>query len=390
MAREDGSTRRSGRTLRARARLDGAFYAESAECADGKPGDIVRVEPMVAHVVPGVRMRANAWRILYRTTSATGVPTIASGTVLVPKSSSSGPRPLIGYAIGSQGMAVRCAPSHQLAIGTEYEALLIAAVLRKGWAVALTDYPGLGTGGGHPYVVGRALGPAVLDSMRAARNLTAAGLGSDGPAALFGYSEGGTAAGWAAQLQPSYAPDVPLVGASIGGACADLEFASDFLTGGRFAWLQGYGAIGLDAAYPELQLDRYLNERGRRMAAALADSNLIPQIVRRLPRKYVRDNYVVRNPLDEPDWSARILENKLGGIAPAAPILLTHGRWDQAVGYAQAPRLHEDWRSLGVDVEFRGFRGLEHLGGGLAHMFTALPWLARHIAAGVGSRRAAA
>jgi hypothetical protein len=37
-----------------------------------------------------------------------------------------------------------------------------------------------------------------------------AGLPAHGPVALVGYAEGGGAAGWAAQLQTTYAPDVPL------------------------------------------------------------------------------------------------------------------------------------------------------------------------------------
>ena len=88
----------------------------------------------------------------------------------------------------------------------------MALALARGWAVAITDYQGLGTPGDHTYMVGRALGPNVLDAMRAARKLSPAELPVDGPAAIMGYSEGGAAAAWAAQLQPVYAPDVRLGG----------------------------------------------------------------------------------------------------------------------------------------------------------------------------------
>jgi len=60
-------------------------------------------------------------------------------------------------------------------------------------------------------MVGRALGPNVLDVMRAARSLSPEELPPEGPAAIIGYSEGGAAAAWAGQLQPTYAPDVPLL-----------------------------------------------------------------------------------------------------------------------------------------------------------------------------------
>lgn len=366
-------------SLREFARNHERFYG-TLPASDGDAGQLVSAEPMRVKILPGIPLRARAWRVLYRSTTATGAPTVVSGAILVPRKPYRGDRPLIGYALGTQGLAPRCAPSLQMAAGLEYETPIIAMMLRRGWAVAFTDYPGLGVTGGHTYVVGRALGPAVLDAMRAARALPDAGLPAHGPAAVFGYSEGGAAAGWAAQLQPSYAPDVPLVAAAIGGAPADLEYSMDFLAGGRFAWLHAYGAAGLDVAYPELQLDRYLNDRGRRMREHLTDSHIIPQILRRLPYKFERARYLVEDPLTAPDWLVRVRENRLGAIAPAAPVLLTHGTRDQACGYQQAPRLRDDWTRLGVDVTFRRYRGLEHLTAAAAHLCSALPWLAGHFA----------
>lgn len=67
-------------------------------------------------------------------------------------------------------------------------------------------------------MVGPANGRAVLDIMRPARTLPELGLDPCGVAGVYGYSEGGNAAGWAAQLQPGYAPDVALAGVAVGGA----------------------------------------------------------------------------------------------------------------------------------------------------------------------------
>jgi hypothetical protein len=49
------------------------------------PGELIRYEPMHAYLVPGVRLRARAWRILYRSTGAVGEPTAVSGTLLLPE-----------------------------------------------------------------------------------------------------------------------------------------------------------------------------------------------------------------------------------------------------------------------------------------------------------------
>jgi pimeloyl-ACP methyl ester carboxylesterase len=85
-------------------------------------------------------------------------------------------------------------------------------VLARGYAIAVTDYQGLGTPGDHAYMVGRVLGMNVLDAMRCARALEPHELPGDGSAGVIGYSEGGAAAAWAAQLQPEYAPEVALAG----------------------------------------------------------------------------------------------------------------------------------------------------------------------------------
>src|SRR5437588_2936503 len=113
---------------------------------------------------------------------------------------------------------------------------MIAMVLARGWALAITDYEGLGTPGDHTYMVGRALGPNVLDAMRAARELEPAELPAQGPAAIVGYSEGGAAAAWAAQLQPRYAPEVPLVAVAAGAAAADVETAGPQVDGTFFSF----------------------------------------------------------------------------------------------------------------------------------------------------------
>lgn len=58
--------------------------------------------------------------------------------------------------------------------------------------VAVTDYPGLGTPGLHPYVVGKTNGRAVLDIMRAARNLPQTGLRADCATGIYGYPRAAT------------------------------------------------------------------------------------------------------------------------------------------------------------------------------------------------------
>jgi pimeloyl-ACP methyl ester carboxylesterase len=352
------------------------FYDPPAPLGDGEPGEVIRAEPMDAYLVPGVRLRAKAWRVLYRSTSALGEPTAVSGTVLVPYGRTRGPRPLIGYGIGTHGIGDCAAPSRLLARGLDWEAGMIAMVLGRGWAVAVTDYEGLGTPGDHTYMVGRALGCNVLDAMRAARALHPAELPVEGPAALVGYSEGGAATAWAAQLQPQYAPEMPLAGVAAGAAAADLEAAGPTLDGSFFSFFIAYGGIGYAAAYPELELDRYLTPKASKGIAALRDSTL-PQAMLTGPRFIRASDLTQPNVLELPDWRRRLRENRLGGIAPDAPVLLHHVRRDQIVSFDQSVCLQEAWERLGVNVRLYVTRGgVDHISGGVAGLPVALSWVA--------------
>ena len=103
---------------------------------------------------------------------------------------------------------------------------------------------------------------AVLDSVRGTLVSPEAQLdGAATKVAMMGYSGGAIATGWAAQLQPDYAPEINLVGVASGGTPADLEAAESSMDG----TLDGGGlfvgaAIGVTREYPELP--SLLNAKG--------------------------------------------------------------------------------------------------------------------------------
>lgn len=350
--------------------------------ADQAPGTVLSATPMTAQLLPLLPIQAKAWKITYSSTTVTGEPTVVGGTVLVPKAAwkGAGPRPLLGYAIGTQGLADRCAPSRQLAQGSEYEAILIDLALKQGWAIALTDYPGLGTPGTHPYVVGKALGRAVLDSMRAAKSLAAAGIAPNAPLGVFGYSEGGGAAGWALQLQPTYAPDLPLAGGAAGAAPSDLLGQYDFLNGSPFAFLILYVSIGFDAAYPELNLASYLNDMGRKAVDAYQDTCIIQAVTKGLGMSRQATDYVTVNPLETPAWRARLLENSLGAIAPQTPVMVGGGKQDEVISNESQRALYKQWCQLGVNAHLADIKLGEHILAAPQFAAAAFPFLADRFA----------
>ncbi|MGH3739412.1 MAG: hypothetical protein ACRDT6_27990, partial [Micromonosporaceae bacterium] len=139
------------------------FYTPPDPLPGVPAGTVLRSRPVdvSANLLP---VPVDAWQLLYRSTSATGAPNAVSGTVLVPRVAwSAGARPLVSYAVGTHGLGPECAPSYKLASGTEDESGAFGLALRRGWAVVVTDYEGLGTPGPHTYVAGPALGHAMLD-----------------------------------------------------------------------------------------------------------------------------------------------------------------------------------------------------------------------------------
>jgi pimeloyl-ACP methyl ester carboxylesterase len=331
-----------------------AFYTPPSPLPSGSPGDVIWYRTATSPV-----SGADSWQILYLTTNANGTPTAVSGTVLVPTTaySGSGPRPLVAYAPGTQGWGFSCAPSVEMASNNFDEQFEVNNLLGRGWAVVVTDYPGLGTPGPEEYNVGIPEGYAVLDSLRAALRLSADGLSPGAPTAIMGYSQGGGAGGWAAQLAASYAPDLNLKGVAIGGTPANLQDVANNINGSTwFAFLAGT-AEGFNTAYPSLDLQSELTSEGQTAMAQL-ETMCQAQALITYAGKSIQD-YTVGgiNPMTQPDWETVLNKNNLGGIKPDVPILETHGYLDEIIPYSVEQTLHSQWCADGVADELIGYAG---------------------------------
>ncbi|MFF7731077.1 lipase family protein [Streptomyces sp. NPDC008001] len=342
------------------------------------PGDIVTSAPTSFHPLPGQPTRTRAWHITYRSTTAKGAPDVVSGTVIVPDDGRRGPRPLVTYAVGTVGIADHCAPSAGFPHGTTVEANLIQQLTQRSWAVAVTDYEGLGTPGTHTYTVGRSEGHAVLDAARAALRLPEAGLDRESPVGVMGYSQGGQAAGWAAELRDTYAPELNVKGTAAGGVPADLVRTADFDDGRIGAGLVLMGAVGQDAAFPELALDSYLNARGRSLVARLKEHCVAADVLAGMFKRI--SDVTVRNPLQMPDWQRVLHSSDLGTHAPDRPVRLYHGTLDELIPYAGARQLRSDWCAKGAVVDWKPLPLAEHVTGGIAGSVPAADWLADRFA----------
>ncbi|GIU85142.1 MAG: lipase [Acidimicrobiales bacterium] len=364
------------------------FYTPPDPLPSGSPGDVIRwresdfaVDPVLGVTPPGVR----SYQVLYRSTDSLGQAVAVSGTVLVPGTPwlGLGDRPIVGYAVGTRGLGDSCAPSRTLAEGTDYEGAFVASLLTAGYAVAVTDYEGLGTPGQHTYMVGASQGHAVLDAVRAAQRLEPAGLSPRAPVALVGYSQGGSGAGWAAQLAASYAPELRVRAAAIGGVPADLTRVAEFLDGGPFVGFALMAALGMDAEYPELRLDDFLNDRGRELKREAESVCLVSVdgFSTFLQTAFSRlEDYTVSDPLETPQWKARLAQQKLGAQAPRFPVYQYHGAIDEIIPLDQARALRDSWCRAGASVTFETIPLAEHLLGMVEGFPKALGWLSARLA----------
>jgi dipeptidyl aminopeptidase/acylaminoacyl peptidase len=159
-----------------------------------------------------------AWRVRYWTSDATGRPREVTGMVVAPREASPArARPVLAWTHGTWGVASRCAPSLSKDFWSGTAGL---GAVKHGYVVVAPDYPGLGSAGMHPFLVGEDTARSVIDGVRAARSIPGAGAGSR--YAVWGESQGGHAALWTAQSSRKYAPDLTLVGAAAAAPPTDL------------------------------------------------------------------------------------------------------------------------------------------------------------------------
>ena len=133
------------------------FYRMPPSAEAGAPGTLVRQEP-----IDGAPLGAAAYRVLYRSTGPDDKPILVSGIVIVPQGPPPpGGRPIVAWAHPTSGIVPRCAPSLAIFIFQQIQGL--RSMVERGYVVAATDYPGLGTPGPHPYLVGVSEARAVIE-----------------------------------------------------------------------------------------------------------------------------------------------------------------------------------------------------------------------------------
>jgi len=360
-----------------------AFYTPPSPTPTGSAGELVWYRPATVNL--DVSLPSNkAWTVLYQSSGQHGEGDWVTGTVIVPtaKWTGKGSRPVVTVGIGTQGIAPQCAPSKQLVTGTEYDGSAIIDSLKAGYAVAVTDYQGYTNGAIPTYTAGKAEGQAVLDIVRAARQLPSAGLSESDPTYAWGYSQGGQAVGWAGEIQSSYAANVKLSGIVAGGVPANLlEFGafSGESVGSGFGIMS---AIGLETAYPEVKLGTLTAAGEKAVGEAL--SQCAVQLIETLRDASFKEFTTSHENLEElekkePKFKQALEEQSLDNKPVSAPVYHFHGLEDEFVPVAQDVNLHYDWCSMGVTDDLQLYSG-DHLFTDPLGASAAIKWIEERVA----------
>jgi pimeloyl-ACP methyl ester carboxylesterase len=303
------------------------------------------------------------WVLLYRSTSVRGKAIGVSGFLVLPKGKP--PKrgwPVVSWAHGTTGIADSCAPSRDPdGPYTAYVARQFGAWLKAGYAIASTDYEGLGTPGVHPYLVGRSEGRGVVDIVSASRQI-------DRRLArryvIAGHSQGGHAALFAAALAPKWAPELRLRGVAAYAPASHLELLSlalpTFTTPSGLSGLAALVLRGVSSAYPQIKPSRIASDRALALLprvdkVCLGELNAPSAFGGIAPADLVRPGADLE-PLN------KVLAQQNPNLKIAAPILLAQGLSDTTVLPFTTNQLDTELRARRNKVDYLTYPEVEHVG----------------------------
>jgi alpha-beta hydrolase superfamily lysophospholipase len=361
---------------------DDPFYQPPLGYQHAEPGTVLRSRDVELAFLGLIPQPVRAVQLLYRTMDMNGEPEATATTVIVPAElSPERPCPLLSYQCAIDAMSSRCFPSYALrrkakalgAIG-QLELFLIIAAVAEGWAVSVPDHEGLKGLWGAPYEPGY----RVLDGIRAALGSERLGLSAEAPIGLWGYSGGGLASAWAAEMSAEYAPELDIVGAVLGSPVGDLGNTFRRLNGGFLAGLPALVVAALAHIYPDLDrvIKEHTNEEGRALLEALENMTTVEAVVRMAGKnmgQYLDEP--LENILSTPEVTYVFDNIRLGAAVPTPPVLIVQAVHDYLIDVNDIDVLADAYSAGGARVTYHRDAFNEHM---LLHPLSApmtLRWL---------------
>ncbi|MFB4319138.1 alpha/beta hydrolase family protein [Actinomadura sp. 21ATH] len=339
--------------------------AAPAQAAPGQRGKVLNVQPLTnAAALPSAR--ANHL-VTYVSEGVTGRPIKVTGTVALPRTPAPpGGHPVITWTHGTTGNADLCAPSQDTPDGPAHGYLSITQKyldkwVAKGYAVVQTDYEGLGTPGGHPYMNGTSAANTAIDMVRAARAVDRrVGRGYF----VIGHSQGGHAALFtaAARQRPK---DVDLKGSVALAPGSMTSQTPDYVRTGR----PGAGAAmsflfiilnGAKAADPSLDVDGLLTGEAAAILKAGRTTACNAQLAEM--SRTLAPEKVFKPDADLGPLTAYLRTQEPMGLTLKVPTLVVQGAADTQVSTPATDAVVKDLCSRYKGITYNHYEGADHRG----------------------------
>jgi pimeloyl-ACP methyl ester carboxylesterase len=250
-----------------------------------------------------------------------------------------GGRPIVAWAHPTSGVVPHCAPSLAIFLFEQIQGL--RSFMRDGYVVAATDYPGLGTAGPHPYLVGTSEARAVIDSVRVAGTLPGAGGGKK--FIVWGHSQGGHAALFTGLIAKTYAPELDLLGVAAAAPATDLTTLMNEdidSVGGKnitamtlWSWQRVFGA----------DMDKVVDPRAMpaidRLAEECIEGPFDIRMRQRTEQPLEQYFLTTKHPSDVEPWHTLLAQNSPGNLPSGIPIFLAQGSEDVIIH----PKVTQDY-----------------------------------------------
>lgn len=340
----------------------GGLVAAGPAAAAAAPGSVLSDTILKATELPSDIARiATGKRIVYYTTDVNGTVISASGLVLTPKEGKN--NKTVAWGHGTTGLADKCAPSGNLAVFWPEAVAAVTGLLKRGWTVAAPDYAGLGVSARldntplpHPYFIGLSEARAVIDSVRAARNLDRQ---LSTQYVVDGHSEGGQAALFTSELAPSYDGDLVLRGVVAIAPVSNVDYLAPYIPGTPNQGYMVMALTGLATVDPSIKVETLLAKPADDLLPVLESGCLVEILDRYAP--------LTAQQLLTGGTLPQSVVDKLGRwdnpaqSPPSAPILLVQGTADAAVPYdVTAGMLLPELQAYSSSVELKVYDGADH------------------------------
>jgi hypothetical protein len=256
-------------------------YAGSTPLASIAPGKVLNTRN-IHYRAFGVPTWLRATQLLYRSTSQTGNPTVNVTSVIQPPDQDDKTK-VISYQSAYDSLNQNDEPSYAISGGVtlgglvpNVELAVFGPFLADGYTIIVPDTEGQGA----DFAAGPEYGMNTLDSIRAVFSPSSTvGLPDDAKVAMLGYSGGAIATEWAAELAPTYAPDVNarMIGAAMGGLLVDPAHNLHYIEGSLgWAGVLPMALVGIARAFEkETDFRKYLSANGAKLYDDMQTTSIV-------------------------------------------------------------------------------------------------------------------